>query len=235
MASPLSTTSIEHLLTTLIERFESIKMERCADRAPKIPMQAEIRSLDFWRSIVAECLASFFLVFVVCGSCVPWSGHTAPAIGIALAAGFSVASLTLSFAHISGKSSSYHVTSFRKKPFLLSLPAMKMNVASFRFFFPIGSHFLSIDYHNRAGLSLLSLSARMRMRTVLIVFLLFSSASLFCLVYRRPHQSGGVFGVARHPQSISDEGLLVRDGSGRRVHRRCRTPLRVCEAEKGIH
>ncbi|EFX67428.1 hypothetical protein DAPPUDRAFT_261670 [Daphnia pulex] len=67
----------------------------------RVPMQAEIRSLDFWRSIVAECLASFFLVFIVCGSFIPWSGHTPPAISIALASGFAVAALTLSFAQIS--------------------------------------------------------------------------------------------------------------------------------------
>ena len=104
VVTPLTSAGVESLLTTLMERFETIRTEQDTNggRPHRVPMQAEIRSLDFWRSIVAECLASFFLIFIVCGSFVPWSGHTPPAIGIALAAGFAVASLTLSFAHISG-------------------------------------------------------------------------------------------------------------------------------------
>ena len=105
VVTPLTNAGVESLLTTLMERFETIRTEQNSangGRPLRVPMQAEIRSLDFWRAIVAECLASFFLIFIVCGSFVPWSGHTPPAIGIALAAGFAVASLTLSFAHISG-------------------------------------------------------------------------------------------------------------------------------------
>jgi len=92
--------SVEILLETLMERFETLRTQR--PKKMRVPMQAEIRSLDFWRSIVAECLASFFLIFIVCGSFIPWSGHSPPSIGIALAAGFAVASLTLTFAHVSG-------------------------------------------------------------------------------------------------------------------------------------
>ena len=90
-------------MTTLLERFEGMRAEEAETKSRmRVPMQAEIRSLDFWRSIVAECLASFFFIFIVCGSFVPWSGHTPPAVGIALAIGFAVASLTLTFASISG-------------------------------------------------------------------------------------------------------------------------------------
>lgn len=102
--TPLTSAGLENLMTTLLERFETARLEEEAGNGNKmrVPMQAEIRSLDFWRSIVAECLASFFLVFIICGSFIPWSGHTPPAISIALASGFSVAALTLSFAQISG-------------------------------------------------------------------------------------------------------------------------------------
>lgn len=100
VVSPLTSASVETLLSTLLERFETLRMDQ--PKRMRVPMQAEIRSLDFWRSIVAECLASFFLTFIICGSFIPWSGHTPPSIGIALAAGFAVASLTLTFAHISG-------------------------------------------------------------------------------------------------------------------------------------
>ena len=104
--TPLTSAGLEALMTTLLERFESMRSEEAGTKnRMRVPMQAEIRSLDFWRSIVAECLASFFLVFIVCGSFIPWSGHTPPAVGIALAVGFSVASLTLTFANISGNSS----------------------------------------------------------------------------------------------------------------------------------
>jgi len=106
----LTSASIENLLATLLERFETLKLDRALPIKTNMPaVQAEIRSLDFWRSIVAECLASFFLVFIICGSFVPWSGHTPPAIGIALAAGFSISALTLSFAHISGNKYSNQV------------------------------------------------------------------------------------------------------------------------------
>ena len=100
LATPLTSAGVESLLQALLERFETVRMQQ--PQKMRAPMQAEIRSLDFWRSIVAECLASFFLVFIVCGSFIPWSGHTPPSIGIALAAGFAVASLTLTFAHVSG-------------------------------------------------------------------------------------------------------------------------------------
>lgn len=106
--SPLTLTSagLEALMTTLLERFEAMRTEEAETKGRmRVPMQAEIRSLDFWRSIVAECLASFFFIFIVCGSFVPWSGHTPPAVGIALAIGFAVASLTLTFAGISGDQS----------------------------------------------------------------------------------------------------------------------------------
>ena len=97
---PLTTASIESLLKKLFERFETMRLDQ--PKAMRVPMQAEIRSLDFWRSIVAECLATFFLVFIICGAFIPWSGHTPPSIGIALAAGFAIASLTLCFSHVSG-------------------------------------------------------------------------------------------------------------------------------------
>ena len=100
VVSPLTSASVETLLSTLLERFETLQMDQ--PKRMRVPLQAEIRSLDFWRSIVAECLASFFLIFIVCGSFIPWSGHTPPSIGIALAVGFAVAALTLTFAHISG-------------------------------------------------------------------------------------------------------------------------------------
>lgn len=105
VTTPLTSAGLENLMTTLLERFETVRLEQAGNVGNgrmRVPMQAEIRSLDFWRSIVAECLASFFLIFIICGSFIPWSGHTPPAISIALASGFSVASLTLAFAQISG-------------------------------------------------------------------------------------------------------------------------------------
>ena len=100
VSAPLTTASVEGLLQTLLERFETLRMDQ--PKAMRVPMQAEIRSLDFWRSIVAECLATFFLIFIICGAAIPWAGHTPPPFAIALAAGFAIASLTLCFSHVSG-------------------------------------------------------------------------------------------------------------------------------------
>ena len=38
--------------------------------------QAEIRTLEFWRSIIAECVATFFYVVVVCPVTTSSTEHT---------------------------------------------------------------------------------------------------------------------------------------------------------------
>ncbi|KAJ8980596.1 hypothetical protein NQ317_018724 [Molorchus minor] len=98
--------NIEYYLVNIFEKLEVIRREKkvAADNN-KIPMKVEIRTLEFWKSVISECLASFIYVFIVCGAAAG-AGVGAPISSIlfatALAAGFVMTSLTHCFGHISG-------------------------------------------------------------------------------------------------------------------------------------
>nr|AMZ04828.1 big brain [Cimex lectularius] len=96
--------TLEYNIVTLFEKLEELRRE--APITPRLlPPKAELRTLEFWRSIISECLASFFYVFTVCGAAagVASGGSTAQTIlAAAFASGFSIAALTQSFGHISG-------------------------------------------------------------------------------------------------------------------------------------
>ena len=66
-----------------------------------VAMQAEIRTIEFWRSIFAECVATFFFVVIVC-SVTTSSNENDMQINCALASGLAAAMLTLAFARVSG-------------------------------------------------------------------------------------------------------------------------------------
>ena len=81
-------------------------------------MKAEIKTIDFWRAIIAECLATFFYVFVASASTLQWdvvstttttvttspTADTGPARVLLVAFGFGLSTATLGqmFGHISG-------------------------------------------------------------------------------------------------------------------------------------
>jgi len=56
--------------------------------------QAEIRSLELWRCVVAECLGTLCYVFFVCGVSIPWTGHFPPFLSVAFASALAYAALT---------------------------------------------------------------------------------------------------------------------------------------------
>ncbi|CAG0892608.1 unnamed protein product [Cyprideis torosa] len=66
------------------------------------PMQQELRSLELWRSVISECVGTGFLVFLICGSFVHWSGMPPSAIGVALVTGLGFVCLPKTFGHPSG-------------------------------------------------------------------------------------------------------------------------------------
>lgn len=103
---PSDTQNIEYHIVTLFEKLDALRRDSVS--APlstvgnqKPPMQVEIRTLEFWRSIISECLASFFYVFIVCGA-VSGAGISST-LSTALASGFAMATLTQCFGHVSGK------------------------------------------------------------------------------------------------------------------------------------
>lgn len=72
-------------------------------------MQAEVRTLEFWRSIIAECLATFFYVLLVCSATTSASEHRLQTDS-ALAAGFGMAAVGGAFAGVSGAHANPAVT-----------------------------------------------------------------------------------------------------------------------------
>lgn len=113
--------SVEYAVVTLLERVDAMRRDgRCLSPphtpAPRATMQAELRTLEFWRATISECLATFFLVFVVCGAGAGASGgagssgathNNGALLATALAAGFAMTTLYQCFGHISGQSSGW--------------------------------------------------------------------------------------------------------------------------------
>lgn len=102
--------NIDYHIVTLFEKLESLRNEKSNNKcASKPSIKVEIRSLEFWKSVFSECLASFVYVFVVCGAKAgAFARVSVPSISFdllstALAAGFVMLSLTQCFGHISGK------------------------------------------------------------------------------------------------------------------------------------
>ncbi|XP_046992079.1 neurogenic protein big brain-like isoform X1 [Schistocerca americana] len=116
-------TTLEFHLVTLFEKLEAARLEAACAPGGGAPsaalrrpsMQAEVRTLEFWRSIISECLASFFYVFIVCGGAAaavsgPAAGGSPLLLTTAIATGLAVATLTHCFGHISGAHANPAVT-----------------------------------------------------------------------------------------------------------------------------
>ncbi|GAB6019915.1 hypothetical protein CHUAL_001446 [Chamberlinius hualienensis] len=85
----------------LIKRLDVLLNHNRSSWAHRKPLKEEIRSLEFWRSVIAECLASFFYVFLIC-SCYALESDKVSSYHIALASGSTMATLILCFGPISG-------------------------------------------------------------------------------------------------------------------------------------
>lgn len=98
--------NLDYCIVTLFEKLEALKNDSNHTKPNlnrKLPIQLEIRTLEFWRAVISECLASFIYVFLVCGAAAD-AGTTISSgvIATALAAGFAATTLTHCFGHISG-------------------------------------------------------------------------------------------------------------------------------------
>ncbi|KAJ1527899.1 hypothetical protein ONE63_007834 [Megalurothrips usitatus] len=117
--------SVEYAVVALLERVDALRRDGrplggAGAGPPRLPVRAELRTLEFWRATISECLATFFLVFVVCGAGAGASGGASGSSGAAhnngallataLAAGFSMATLYQCFGHISGAHANPAVT-----------------------------------------------------------------------------------------------------------------------------
>lgn len=114
--------SVEYAVVTLLERVDALRRDGRSASAPhpqpRPTVQAELRTLEFWRATISECLATFFLVFVVCGAGTASGGAGASGaahnngalLATSLAAGFAMATLYQCFGHISGAHANPAVT-----------------------------------------------------------------------------------------------------------------------------
>lgn len=120
--------SAEHFLLHLLSRIEAARRNTLARQQPPSSsthsarkrlnpssslstlskMRHEIRTIELWRSVMAECLASFLYVFLLCATHLTWTGSSfifGPSpnwLIIALTSGFTMATLIQCFGHISG-------------------------------------------------------------------------------------------------------------------------------------
>ncbi|XP_054742147.1 neurogenic protein big brain [Anastrepha obliqua] len=106
--------NIDYHIMSLFERLEAMRKDShghainnrlSSTQQQKRKMQGEIRTLEFWRSIISECLASFFYVFIVCGAAAGagvGASVSSVLLATALASGLAMATLTQCFIHISG-------------------------------------------------------------------------------------------------------------------------------------
>ncbi|XP_064473014.1 neurogenic protein big brain-like isoform X2 [Ornithodoros turicata] len=93
----MAVATLETLFLQLLTQLER------SSRAERRSMRDEIRTLELWRAVIGECLATFFYVFLVCGAHVSWPGYAEPSeLVIALTAGTAVATLVQCYGHISG-------------------------------------------------------------------------------------------------------------------------------------
>ncbi|XP_053672787.1 neurogenic protein big brain-like [Anopheles nili] len=101
--------NIDFHIVQLFERLETLRK----DPGPKLAlavqtranMHKELRTLELWRSVTSECLASFFYVFVVCGAAAGagvGASVSSLLLATSLASGLIVVVLTQCFLHVSG-------------------------------------------------------------------------------------------------------------------------------------
>lgn len=98
--------TVEAQLALLLERLEAGRRDHAA-AVGRPAMIAEVRTLELWRAVIAECLATVFYVFLVCGAYSPWTAKTPTPengvqLNIALVAGFAMTILVHSFGQVSG-------------------------------------------------------------------------------------------------------------------------------------
>ncbi|XP_049548318.1 neurogenic protein big brain-like [Anopheles darlingi] len=102
--------NIDFHIVQLVERLEALRK----DAGPKMShsavhgranMHKELRTLELWRCVMSECLASFFYVFVVCGAAAGagvGASVSSLLLATSLASGMIVVVLTQCFLHVSG-------------------------------------------------------------------------------------------------------------------------------------
>lgn len=119
-------------IVTLFSRLSALQ-ENNPDDNPverRLPMSVEARSLELWRSVAVECLATFIFALVVSGAtdASKASGSGLSILATAIASGLAMAAISLIFGHISGKK--YNILFIRFKLIVITIftPELRVRV-----------------------------------------------------------------------------------------------------------
>ncbi len=99
--------NLEQCVVTFLEKVDSMEKAKCQLSKKSLPpAQAELRTLQLWRSVISECLATFLYIFIVCGatSTSASAGSFPQTTNVtAAASGFTICVLTYCFQNLSGE------------------------------------------------------------------------------------------------------------------------------------
>ena len=68
----LGQTQFDSIFYQILHKLD--QQEQCQWSENRQSMTNELRSIEFWRAIIGECLATFFYVFLVCAVHISWTG-----------------------------------------------------------------------------------------------------------------------------------------------------------------
>lgn len=68
----LGQTQFDSIFYQLLHKLDLQEQNLWSER--RLPMSSELRSIEFWKAIIGECLATFFYVFLVCSVHISWTG-----------------------------------------------------------------------------------------------------------------------------------------------------------------
>ena len=105
MSTVGSQTHSKRVETQLLSLLEKMDPENLKSKSQRQSMMVEVRTLDLWRAIIAECLATVFYVFLVCGSYSSWVGinvaqDAQARVLISMVSGLSMMVLVQSFSEV---------------------------------------------------------------------------------------------------------------------------------------
>ncbi|KYN01536.1 Neurogenic protein big brain [Cyphomyrmex costatus] len=104
MANETLAREVDAHIVTILSRLSALRENNTDVTDRKVPMSVEARSLELWRAVAVECLATFLFSLVVAGAAAASavSGSGLSALATAVASGFAIAAISLIFSHISG-------------------------------------------------------------------------------------------------------------------------------------
>lgn len=105
MANETLAREVDAHIVTILSRLSALRENNADVTDRKAPMSIEARSLELWRAVAVECLATFLFSLAVAGAAAASSvsGSGLSALATAVASGFAIAAISLIFSHISGK------------------------------------------------------------------------------------------------------------------------------------